>query len=363
MKSLENIKSAIKHKRADALLVSQPENRRYLSGYKAADLAITESSGFLLIPRQGEPYLLTDSRYQLQAEREARGVGVVLVHGSMLKTLEKLLIRLGIRKLIFESHYLLHATALKLMEMGQKQSIKMVPAEGMVEKLRSVKSPEEIEKIRQAVLLNEYVFQKVFAHLRPGITERGIAVEIESAMMLNGAEEPAFPTIVAAGPNGALPHAVPSDRAIKEGETIIIDMGLKLDGYCADMTRTVILGHPDKHALEIIRLVRKAQQAGFKTIKAGVLARDVDRAAREIIRAAGYGKYFGHGLGHGVGLAVHEAPSLNRLRRNKLRQGMVVTIEPGIYLQDWGGVRLENMVVVEEKGCKILNQDNTFLDV
>lgn len=363
MKSLEHIKTAIKRKGADAFLVTQPENRRYLSGYKATDLAITESSGVLLIPGQGDPYLLTDSRYQLQAAREASGFGVVLVRGGMLRALEKLLKRLGTRKLIFESHYLLHATASKLAEIGQKHAIELIPAEGMVEKLRIIKSPEEIEKIRQAVRLNEAVFQEVFVNLIPGKTEREIAVAIETAMMLKGAEEPAFPTIVAAGPNGALPHAVPSGRAIKKGETVIIDMGLKLDGYCADMTRTVVLGSPDRQTLEIIRLVRRAQQEAFKTIRTGILARDADRAARKEIVAAGYGKYFGHGLGHGVGLAVHEAPSLNRMRKNKLKPGMVVTVEPGIYLPGWGGVRLENMVVVEEKGCSILNQDITFLDV
>ena len=140
-------------------------------------------------------------------------------------------------------------------------------------------------------------------------------------------------------------------------------MGLKLDGYCSDMTRTVILGTPDRKTLEIIRLVRQAQRAALKTIKAGILARDADHAAREVIAAAGYGKNFGHGLGHGVGLAVHESPSLNRRRRKKLQPGMVVTVEPGIYLPGWGGVRLENMVVVEEKGCTVLNRDATFLDI
>ena len=363
MKPFEHIKTAIRRKGADALLVTQPENRRYLSGYKATDLAITESSGVLLIPGQGDPYLLTDSRYQLQAEREAGGFGVVLVRGSMLMALEKLLKRLDTRKLIFESHYLLHATFRKLAEIGHKHAIELIPAEGMVEKLRIIKSPEEIEKIRQAVRLNEAVFQEVLVKVIPGKTEREIALAIETAMMLKGAEEPAFPTIVAAGPNGALPHAVPSDRAIQEGETVIIDMGLKLDGYCADMTRTLILGSPDRQTLEIMRLVRRAQEAALKTIRGGILARDADRAARKEIAAAGYGKYFGHGLGHGVGLAVHEAPSLNRTRRNKLKPGMVVTVEPGIYLPGWGGVRLENMVVVEEKGCLVLNQDITFLDV
>ena len=213
------------------------------------------------------------------------------------------------------------------------------------------------------ILLNESVFQEVYVNLKPGQTEREVALAIESIMMRQGADAPAFPTIVAAGPNAALPHAIPTDRVINPGETIIIDMGLKLDGYCSDMTRTVVLGAPDRKTVKIIRLVRQAQRAAIRTIEAGILARDADRAARALISAAGYGKNFGHGLGHGVGLAVHESPSLNRRRRNKLQPGMVVTVEPGIYLPGWGGVRLENMVVVEEKGCTVLNRDETFLDI
>jgi len=363
VKPLEKTRAAIKRKGADALLVAQPENRRYLSGYTATDLSIAESSGVLLVPGRGTPILLTDSRYQLQAEKEAEDFEVVLLKGSLLGGLKTIVGRLGIKTLAFESHYQLYAAAVKLLEFGRKQGIEMIPVEGMIEKLRLRKTEEEVKKIKRAVRLNEEVFQEIFAHLAPGQTERLVAREIESTMMRKGAEEPAFPTIVAAGPNAALPHAVPTDRAINEGETIIIDMGLKLDGYCSDMTRTVVLGTPDKRAIETIRLVRKAQRAAFKSIKAGILARDADRAAREVISGAGYAKNFGHGLGHGVGLAVHESPSLNRMRRNKLQPGMVVTVEPGIYLPGWGGVRLENMVVVEEKGCTVLNQDTTFLEV
>lgn len=363
LKQIEKIKAAIKRKSADALLVTQPENRRYLSGYTAMDLSIAESSGVLLIPGRGTPLLLTDSRYSLQAEKEATGFEVVSVRSSLLGALKKMLPQLGIRRLLFESHYQLHATAVKLIDMGKRQNIEMVPACGMVERLRVVKSADEIEKIRQSVGLNELVFQEIYQNLIPGQTEREVAIAIESAMMRKGAEEPAFPTIVAAGSNAAVPHAVPTERAIKEGETVIIDMGLKLNGYCSDMTRTVVLGKPDKRIKETIRLVRKAQRAALKTIKAGIPAREADRAARKIIIDAGCGKCFGHGLGHGVGLAVHEPPSLNRMRRNKLHAGMVVTVEPGIYLPGWGGVRLENMVVVEEGGCTVLNRDKTFLDL
>lgn len=363
MKPVERIQAALARKSIDALLVSQPENRRYLSGYTATDLSISESSGFLLVPRGGTPLLLTDSRYQLQASQEAEGCQVVLVRSGMIDAMKAVIRRLAIRNLAFESHYMLHTTVLKLMDLGRKLNAELIATSGMVEKLRLCKSPEEVEKIQQAVLLNETVFQEVFKNLAPGKTEKQVVLEIETAMRQKGAEGAAFPTIVAAGPNAASPHAVPTDRVIEEGEPIIIDMGLKLDGYCSDMTRTVVMGKPDRQTVKILRLVRRAQQAALRAIKAGILACNADKAARRVISEAGYGNSFGHGLGHGVGLAVHEGPSLNRRRRNKLQPGMVITVEPGVYLPGWGGVRLENMVVVEEKGCRILNEDTTFLDI
>ncbi len=211
--------------------------------------------------------------------------------------------------------------------------------------------------------LNEEVFGEVYGSLRPGQTEREVACRIESVMREKGADGPSFPSIVAAGPNAASPHAIPTARPINERETVIIDMGVRLRGYCSDMTRTVVLGRPDNKTIELFRLVRRAQLAGLATIRAGVKAKDVDRAARRIIAAAGYGDLFGHSLGHGVGLAVHEAPSLNRRNRMVLAPQMVVTVEPGVYIPGWGGIRLENMVVVEKDGCRLLNKDTTFLDL
>jgi Xaa-Pro aminopeptidase len=363
LKPLDKIQAALRRRGADALLISQPENRRYLSGYTATDHSIAESAGFLLVPGRGTPLLLTDSRYLLQAQKEAVGFDVLLMRNAFPGGLKAVFRRLGLRRLLFEGHAMLYATALKFQKMGEALGIEMVSAGGVVERLRIRKSPTEIEKIRQAVLLNETVFQQVYQGMQPGQTEREVALAIETAMMQKGAEAPAFPTIVASGPNAALPHAVPSDKKLRRGEPVIIDMGLKLDGYCSDMTRTVVFGKPDKRTVTMLRVVRRAQQAALRALRAGIMARDADRAAREVIVRAGYGKNFGHGLGHGVGLAVHEPPSLNRLRRSRLQPGMVVTVEPGVYLPGWGGVRLENMIVVEEKGCTVLNEDTTFLDV
>jgi len=360
--TLEQIRRGLKRDKLDALLVSQPENRHYLSGYTAHDSSIAESSGVLLIPATGKPMLLTDSRFLLQAQAEARDFTVALYPNGLLALLKKLLPGLGVKRLGFESHWTLHSFAGKLAKTAKELKIELVPLSGLIEKERLCKSKAELEKIAASVKLNEAIFQDAYKAMRPGQTERQVANHIET-LMRERAQGPSFATIVAAGPNGALPHAVPSDRPIMEGEPVVIDMGLILDGYCSDMTRTVVLGQPDAKMVEVSRIVRQAQLAATKVIRAGITGREVDRVARQVIGAAGYGKYFGHGLGHGVGLAVHEGPSLNRRNRRQLRPGMVVTVEPGIYLEGWGGVRLENMVVVEETGARLLNRDTTCLDL
>ena len=360
---LARLQGVLARKNIHALLVTQPANRRYLSGYTAADHDIQESAGVLLVPRRGQPYLLTDSRFILQAEEEAAGFAVRLYQKGLPARLQRLLPELSVRRLAFESHYLLHSTAGRLARLAEKLKIDLVPVTDMVEPLRTVKTDGEIDRIRAAVLLNERVFQQVYRTIRPGMTEAAIALALETAMRELGAEGPSFDTIVAFGTNAAKPHAVPSTRVLAAGETVLIDMGLVLDGYCSDMTRTVVVGKPDPLFTERLRIVRRAQLTAIKAIRAGILSRDVDLAARRVIREAGYGACFGHALGHGVGLEVHEEPRLSSRCRKKLRAGMVVTVEPGIYLPEWGGIRLENMVVVREGGCEVLNQDTTFLDL
>lgn len=363
MDAVRRLKKTLQNRKLDALLVTQPHNRRYLSGFKAGDMNIAESSGALLIPRRGQPLLLTDFRYQLEARAEAAGFEVLIYKRGMLDLLEDILAKHEFKKLAFESHYFLHQTAEKLAEITKKTGTEPVPTSGLVERLRLCKSPTEIERIRAAVLLNEQVFQAVFKKLKPGMTERQVAIKIETIMREKGASSPSFDTIVASGPNGANPHAIPGDRPLAAGEPIVIDMGLILNGYCSDMTRTVVLGEPDAKTRKIFRLVRKAQQAGIKAIRAGVTGAEVDRAARQIIARGGYGAQFGHSLGHGVGLAVHEGPALSSRYKKKIQAGMVVTVEPGIYLPGWGGVRLENMVVVTDQGCEVFNTDATLLDL
>ncbi|MCI5149574.1 MAG: aminopeptidase P family protein, partial [Candidatus Electrothrix sp. MAN1_4] len=274
-----------------------------------------------------------------------------------------LLPALKVERLGFESHYFLHSSVKKLEKITEKIKVELVPLLDLVERMRVIKGEEEIQLIKQSVLLNEQVFQAMHKTIGPGMSEIEIALTLEQTMRKMGAEGPSFETIVAFGTNAARPHAVPTDRILEDGEVVLIDMGLVLRGYCSDMTRTFVVGQPTKKFQQRLRVVRKAQLAGIKAIRAGAVCREVDKAARKVIDDAGYGDFFGHSLGHGVGLAVHEAPGLGPRNRKKLQAGMIVTVEPGIYIPEWGGIRLENMAVVRKDGCEVLNQDTTGLDL
>ena len=357
------LQKRLRGKKLGGLLVTEPCNRRYLSGYTAADHGIGESAGVLLVPAHGQPLLLTDSRFSLQAAEEANGFTIEWYRAGLGKLREILLPKLNIKRLGFESHYMLHAVWGKLTKRLDRVGVELVDCGTMVERMRLIKDEEEISRLKQSVLRNEQVFQLVYNTIEPGMSEREIALALELTMHELGAEGPSFETIVAFGTNAARPHAVPTDRILKPGDLVLIDMGLVLDGYCSDMTRTFVAGKPDDTYLERLRVVRRAQLAGTHAIRPGVTCREVDRAARRVIEEAGYGEYFGHALGHGVGMAVHEEPRLSSRSRRKLQPGMIVTVEPGIYLPEWGGIRLENMVVVREDGAETLNEDRTGLDI
>jgi Xaa-Pro aminopeptidase len=359
---IDRLQSRLRRRKIGALLVSRPENRRYLSGFRAPDHGINETSGLLFVPARGKARLLTDFRYRFQAEQETI-LEVLIYRKGALALLDDLVGESGLRRLAFESHYTLHSVYLKLQGAASKRRVDLTPVSDFVEKQRLIKSETEIELMKRSTALNEAVFRYVHQRLTPEMTEIELASAIESRMRQIGAERPSFDTIVAAGENGALPHAVPTDRPLGLNSGITIDMGLVVDGYCSDMTRNIVLGQPDQNYRRIHRIVRKAQLAGIAALKPGALMKDVDRAARSIIVDSGNGIYFGHALGHGVGLAVHEAPSLSFRSRRKLQPGMIVTVEPGIYIPGWGGVRLENIAVIRSDGCEILNSDTTGLDI
>ncbi len=361
--ALTRVRKILQEKNLDALLVSQPENRRYLSGYSAPDNGIQESSGFLLITQDHSPCLLTDSRFALQAEAEADGFYLHVYRRGLLEALEELLPVLLVRSLGFEADYLLYDTYRRLQELAGRFAVRLEATNSLVEELRVVKDAAELDLIRKSSRLNDQVFAQVYRQIAPGRSEREIARLIDSTMLEMGAEKPSFGTIVAFGENAAKPHAVPSERRLREGEPVLIDMGLVLNGYCSDMSRTVVLGEPDPLFIERLRLVRAAQVAAIAAIRPGVTGVEVDAVARRVLREGGYAEAFGHGLGHGVGLAVHEAPRLSPYGQTPLAAGMVVTVEPGLYLADWGGIRLENMVIVTEDGAELLNFDTTFLDI
>jgi Xaa-Pro aminopeptidase len=341
----------------DALLVSSPDNRRYLSGFTARDDLLTESSGSLLITREAA-LLFTDFRY-LEWARAEVGEFDILVYQAGLGTL--LAEQLGVhqvRRLGFETFCLTFGQYQRLTKAATEAnlSVEWVPTEGLADGLREVKTAEEVAVVRQALALTEQVFTEVAGLLRPGMSERQVAWEIERKIREEGAEL-AFPAIVAAGTNGARPHHHPGDYLIREQEPIIIDMGAKIGGYCADFTRTVFLGEPTARFQEIYTIVRRAQATAEAGLAAGMETLAGDALGREVIVQAGYGEAFGHSLGHGVGLAVHEAPSLSPIKERStvLKAGSLVTVEPGIYLPEWGGVRLEDLALIGAEGAQVLN--------
>ncbi len=360
---IAKLQEKLRRKKVGGLLITRPENRRYLCGYRGGDHGIEETSGLLLVPAKGKVHLLTDFRFKIQAKQDVPWAETVIYPKGVLNLLGQLLPDLAITSLAFESDYTLHSFAGKMTATLAKINIKTVPTEGLVETMREIKDEEEINLIRRSVRLNEEVFVEIHSTLSDFSTEIDIALAIETTMRRKGAEKPSFDTIVASGKNGALPHAMPGTSPLEKDGSLTIDMGLILNGYCSDMTRNLVVGKPGEKYTKLHRLVRKAQLAGAAAIRAGVRCCDADKAARDVIADAGYGDYFGHSLGHGVGLAIHEQPRLSSRSTKKLQAGMIVTVEPGIYIPGWGGIRLENMYVVREDCCENLNSDSTWLDI
>ncbi len=358
---LTALRNLLADREVDGLLVSGPSSRRYLSGFTAAD----PDCGMLLIT-QTAALLLTDFRYQLWAQQEAAAFQVMIYQVSLGEILVELLKEFQVRRLGFEAAHVTYRQYQRLTETAASAGLQVEwrPLEGLVEELREVKGPEELTAMRRALKLSEAVLRRVSRDLAPGKTERQVAWEIERGLREGGAESLAFPPIVAAGENSARPHHQPGDHVLELGEPIIIDMGARLNGYCADITRTYFLGPPDEQFQKIYTLVRRAQAHAEAELKAGMDSLAGDALARRVIGQAGYAEAFGHSLGHGVGLAVHENPALspNQERRATLKAGSVVTVEPGIYLAGWGGVRLEDMVLLKPDGAEVLNRYLDFYE-
>lgn len=346
---IERARKRLKELGFDALVVASPVNRRYLSGF-------TGTAGTLVVGLE-DVELLTDFRYTEQAAMQTSGIRVVEV-ADPLEGLARALERLKARRVAYEAD---HLTVKALREWEERIPVDWGPVVALVEALRGPKEPGEIERIEAAVALADRAFEYICSRLK-GRTEREVALDLEFFMRSEGAERIAFPSIVASGENGSLPHAVPTDRVISDGDLVTLDFGAVVDGYCSDMTRTVVVGKPDSRQKEIYSLVLEAQERGVQATRAGRLGKEVDAEARRVIEAAGYGDRFGHGLGHGVGLEIHEEfPRLSKRGEVRLEPGMVTSVEPGIYIPGWGGVRIEDLVVVEEEGCRVLTRSTKEL--
>ncbi len=329
----------------DAVLITELVNVRYLTGY-------TGSNGLALIAPNARTFV-TDFRYVEQAaEQVDSSFHRLRASVDLLESINEPLppgeLRLGFE----EAHVSVREYA-RLRELLPER-VEMVGVNGLVEGLRAVKEPGEVESIRAAAALADAAFEQLMAAGLVGRTERDLAVELEFDMRRRGAERPSFEPIVAAGPHGALPHASPREVEVRRGDLVVIDWGAQLEGYCSDCTRTVAAGARTERGAEIYQLVLDAQLAGLQAIKPGAGGREVDAVARERIEAAGHGEHFGHGLGHGVGLDIHEAPSLAQRSVAVLELGNVVTVEPGVYLPGELGVRIEDLVVVTPDGPEIL---------
>lgn len=341
---LQALRARFEELDVDGFLTFYGPNRRYLSGF-------TGTAGYVLVTAR-HAVLLTDSRYTEQARQQAPAFEVIQHGDEVWDALARQVRRAGVTRLGFEQE---RVSVDWLGRAGAHlRDVAWVSAGGTVEHLRMVKDEDEIAAIRRAQALTERVLAEVLPMVRPGVREVDLAVELEFRMRRQGASAAAFDFIVASGPRSALPHGTASDRAIQPGDLVTFDIGCVVDGYCSDLTRTVVVGEPDARQREIYDLVLRAQEAGLAALQPGRTGREVDAAARDVIAAAGYGDNFGHSLGHGVGLEVHEGPRLSRRGDTVLEPGMVVTVEPGIYIPGWGGVRIEDLVVVRPGGYQNL---------
>jgi len=342
---IEKLKKAMEDKKLDGFFVGKPANRYYLSGF-------TGSAGNILLTRE-KAYFITDFRYTEQATEQCPHMEIVEHRLNKMETVSDLVEKNGLSRIGFEAHFETYSTVEEQLK-GKVSGVEWVPTEGLVEEIRLFKEEVEIEKIHNAVKLADDAFEHICSFIRPGMSEKEVSLELEFFYRKNGAKGSSFDIIVASGHRGALPHGVASDKIISRGDLIVIDMGADLDGYASDLTRTIAVGEAGNKEREVYDTVLKAQMAAIEGIKPGMTGIEADELARRVIRDAGYEERFGHGLGHGIGIEVHEQPRLSPKGEQTLKPGMVFTIEPGIYIPDWSGVRIEDIVILEENGVRPL---------
>jgi Xaa-Pro aminopeptidase len=340
---IEKVLDIIRDKGLDACALRGMENIFYLTGFRG-------SEGALLITK-GDVLLLTDFRYITHAKEVTKDIKIVELREKN-NPLGELCSKYGIKKMGFDS---MHTTY----DLYQRWTdaipdIELIPLGNAIEEIRRHKEPDEIHAIRKAIGIATDAFNEIFEKVYPGRTEKEIANDLDYTMKQFGADCPSFDTIVASGVRAALPHAEPTDKKIMEGEMVMVDFGAQVDGYCSDETCTISVGEVNGRIQEVFSVVNKARELALEKVKVGMPIKELDMIVRGFIDDAGYGEYFRHGTGHGVGVAVHEAPAINSMAEGILEENMVITIEPGIYIPDLGGVRLEDMVLITEDKAGVL---------
>jgi len=340
---LNRLRDAMKSNGFNAVLITKPENIRYISGF-------TGTSGMVVVTHKSA-WFLTDFRYKDQAVTQCKGFEILL--HTPEKTVYNVLNELGLVTLAFEDEHMT-VNQFKTFD-NEMEKTEFVPIDQLIEGLRIQKTEEEVAMIRKSAAITDAAFDHILTYIEPGKKEIEVALELEMFMKRQGASAISFDIIVASGHRSSLPHGRASEKVIESGDFVTMDFGCVYNGYCSDMTRTIVMGEATDKQKKIYETVLKAQEAALSAIKPGIAGKDADKVARDIITDEGYGEYFGHGLGHGVGLEVHEAPRLAPIGEKILEKNMVVTDEPGIYIPEFGGVRIEDLIVVTEDGCERLS--------
>lgn len=350
MMRIDKVRAALKDLGAEALLVTDSYNLRYLANF-------TGTTGIAIIT-QDEAVFVTDFRYVEQATKQAVGFTLLQNKREIFTEINDYLNDKGITKVAIEADQMNVSTYLRI---GTLFAAEILPTSGLVEKIRELKDPEELEKIRYACKITDEAYSHILAYIKPGMTEIQVANEVERFLKEKGATSMSFDTIVASGYRSAMPHGVASDKVIEVGDIVTLDFGCYYQGYSSDMTRTFAVGKIDPKLEEIYNIVREAQELVNNTVKVGMTGKEVDAIARDYIAEKGYGEYFGHGLGHGVGLNVHENPGVNFRNDQPLVAGMVITNEPGIYIEGVGGVRIEDDLILFDDHVEVINQSPKHL--
>lgn len=343
---LDNLRKLLQQRDIDGIFVYSEANNRYFSGF-------TGSTGYTIVGFNNADFI-TDFRYMEQARMQCRGFNITIQKNNLFEEINNVVKRNGIRKLGIEENFMTVSMSEELK--SKIPGIELHPAESIISKLRIKKDSTEIENTAKAAQIADEAFAHMLGYIKPGLTENEISLELEYFMKKKGASAASFESIVASGIRSSMPHGTATEKKIESGEFLTLDFGCVYNGYCSDMTRTVFIGKAGEKHRKIYDIVLKAQIEALKGIKPGVSGKAVDKIARDIITEEGYGEYFGHGLGHGVGLAVHEGPRLSVMGEDILEPGMIVTDEPGIYIPGFGGVRIEDLVLVTESGALSLSK-------